>query len=131
MRKVIRTSDAPKPLGVYSQAILSDGFVFVAGQVPVNPATGQLELGDIHFETRRVLRNIAAILHTAGSSLAEAVRLGVFLANVDDFPALNEVFAEFFPMNPPARTTIFCTLPKNIKVEIDCIARVKRRKGCR
>ncbi|HMD96940.1 MAG TPA: Rid family detoxifying hydrolase [Terriglobia bacterium] len=131
MRKVIRTPDAPKPLGVYSQAIVADGFVFVAGQVPVNPATGQLELGDVRSETRLVLRNIAAVLHAAGSSLADAVRMGVFLSDLNDFPAMNEVFAEFFPGDPPARTTVTCTLPKNIKVEIDCIARVKRRKGHR
>jgi 2-iminobutanoate/2-iminopropanoate deaminase len=129
MRKVIRTPDAPKPLGVYSQAIVTDGFVFVAGQVPVNPATGQLELGDIRLETHRVLRNVAAILQAAGSSLADAVRMGVFLSDLSDFPAMNEVFAEFFPVNPPARTTVACTLPKNIKVEIDCVARVKRAKG--
>jgi len=100
MRKVIRTPDAPKPLGVYSQAIVSDGFVFVAGQIPVNPSTGELELGDVRSETRLVLRNIAAVLHAAGSSLADAVRMGVFA----------------------------CTLPKNIKVEIDCIAHVRRVK---
>jgi len=126
MRKVIRTPDAPTPLGVYSQAIVADGFVFVAGQVPVNPATGQLELGDIRSETRRVLRNIAAVLEAAGSSLADAVRMGVFLSDLNDFSAMNEVFAEFFRDNPPARTTVACALPKNIKVEIDCIARVKR-----
>jgi len=128
MRKVIRTPDAPKPLGVYSQAIVSDGFVFVAGQIPVNPSTGELELGDVRSETRLVLRNIAAVLHAAGSSLADAVRMGVFLSDLNDFAAMNEVFAKFFPVNPPARTTVACTLPKNIKVEIDCIAHVRRVK---
>ena len=127
MRRVVRTSDAPKPLGVYSQAIVADGFVFVAGQAPINPETGQMELGDIRSETRRVLRNIAAILHAAGSSLSSAVRMGVFLADLNDFQAMNEVFREFFPENPPARTTVGCSLPR-MKVEIDCIARVTRPK---
>lgn len=125
MRKVIRTLDAPRPQGVYSQAIVSDGWVFVAGQGAINPQTGQFELGDIRSETRRVLQNIRAILEAAGSSLEHAVRMGVFLADLGDFQAMNDVFREFFPENPPARTTIGCTLPR-IKVEIDCIARVRQ-----
>jgi 2-iminobutanoate/2-iminopropanoate deaminase len=125
MRKVIRTAEGPRPLGVYSQAIVCDGFVFVAGQGPINPATNEMELGDIRSETRRVLRNIDAILHASGSSLQDAVRMGVFLADLADFPAMNEVFREFFPENPPARTTVGCTLPR-IKVEIDCIARLRK-----
>jgi len=125
MRKVIRTAEGPRPLGVYSQAIVCDGFVFVAGQGPINPATNEMELGDIRSETRRVLRNIDAILHASGSSLRDSVRMGVFLADLADFPAMNEVFREFFPENPPARTTIGCTLP-GIKVEIDCIARLRK-----
>jgi len=126
MRKAIRTAEAPRPLGVYSQAIVCDGFVFVAGQGPINPASNEMELGDIRSETRRVLRNIGAILEAAGSSLRDAVRMGVFLADLADFPAMNEVFREFFPEDPPARTTVGCTLPR-IKVEIDCIARLRRR----
>lgn len=125
MGKVIRTQEAPRPLGVYSQAIVADGFVFVAGQVPFNPMTNEMELGDVRSETRRVLKNVAAILEAAGSSLRDAVRLGVFLADLNDFAAMNEVFREFFPENPPARTTVGCLLPK-IKVEIDCIARLRK-----
>ncbi|HEV3278472.1 MAG TPA: Rid family detoxifying hydrolase [Terriglobia bacterium] len=128
MRKVIRTADAPRPVGVYSQAIVADGFAFVAGQGPINPATNKWERGDIRSETRRALRNIGAILEAAGSSLRDAVRMGVFLADLADFPAMNEVFREFFPDNPPARTTVGCTLP-GIKVEIDCIAHVRKRTG--
>lgn len=123
MRKVIRTSDAPRPLGVYSQAIVTDGFVFVAGQGPINPKTNEMELGEIRPEVRRTLRNLQAILQAAGSSLRDVVRVGVFLADLNDFAAMNEVFKEFFPENPPARTTVGVQLPK-IKVEIDCIARV-------
>lgn len=126
MRKVIRTAEAPKPLGVYSQAIVADGLVFVSGQGPINPETNQMELGDIRSETRRVLRNIQAILQTAGCSLRDAVRMGVFLADLNDFPAMNEVFREFFPEDPPARTTVGVQLPK-MKVEIDCIARLRGR----
>jgi len=129
MRKVVRTPEAPRPLGVYSQGIVAGGLVFVAGQGPVNPATNELELGDIHSQTRRVLQNIRAILEAAGSSLDHAVRMGVFLADLSDFGAMNEVFREFFPNNPPARTTVGCQLPKaGMKVEIDCIARVRDRR---
>jgi 2-iminobutanoate/2-iminopropanoate deaminase len=127
MRKVIRTSEAPRPLGVYSQAIVVDGFVFLAGQGPINPKTNQMELGDIRSEVRLTLRNLQAILAAAGSSLKDIVRIGVFLADLNDFAAMNEVFKEFFPENPPARTTVGAQLPK-IKVEIDCIARVRKNR---
>lgn len=126
MRKIIRTTDGPRPLGVYSQAIVSDGLVFVSGQGPINPQTNEMELGDIRAEVRRTLRNLDAILHASGSSLREVVRIGVFLSDLNDFAAMNEVFKEFFPENPPARTTVGAQLPK-IKVEIDCIARVRRK----
>ncbi len=127
MRKVIRSTDAPRPRGPYSPAIVADGFVFVAGQGPVNPRTNELELGDIRAETRRTLENIRAILDAAGSSLREVVRVGVFLSDMKDFDAMNEVYREFFPELPPARTTVGAQLPK-IKVEIDCIARVRKPK---
>ena len=127
MRKVIRTPDAPRPRGIYSQAIVADGFVFVAGQLPVNPKTNELELGDVKSEARLTLRNLQAVLQAAGSSLRDIVRIGVFLADLKDFAALNEVFAEFFPEDPPARTTVAAMLPK-IKIEIDCIARVRKKR---
>ena len=123
MRKAVRTSDAPRPRGVYSQAIVADGFVFVSGQVPVNPRTNQLEPGDIRSEARRALENMRAILLAAGCSLSDVVRVCVFLADLNDFDAMNEVYQKFFPANPPARTTVGAQLP-NIKVEIDCIARL-------
>jgi len=125
MRKVIRTSDGPRPQGVCSQAIVSEGWVFVAGQACVNPRTNQLELGDIKSETRRTLENIRAILEGAGSSLRDVVRVGVFLADMNDFAAMNEVYKQFFPEDPPARTTVGVQLGK-IKIEIDCIARVSK-----
>ncbi len=127
MRKVVRTSDAPKPKGVYSQAIVADGFVFVAGQACVNPRTNEFEYGDIQSETRQTLENIRAILEAAGSSLKEVVRVGVFLADLNDFAAMNEVYKQYFPEDQPARTTVGVQLPK-IRIEIDCIARLKKRR---
>jgi len=125
MRKVIQSKKIPQPRGVYSPAIVADGFVFVAGQAAINPTTNEFELGDIRSETRRALENIQAILQAAGSSLRDVVRVGVFLSNIKDFAAMNEVYQEFFPKDPPARTTVGVSLPK-IKVEIDCIARVRK-----
>lgn len=125
MRKVIRSSRAPRPRGVYSQAIVSGGFVFVAGQGPINPETNELELGDIRNETARTLENIRAILIAAGSSLRDVVRVSVFLADIQDFDAMNSVYQKFFPTDPPARTTVGAQLPK-IKIEIDCIARLSK-----
>jgi 2-iminobutanoate/2-iminopropanoate deaminase len=125
MYRVIRTSEGPQPRGVYSQAIVADGFVFVAGQAAINPKSNELELGDIRSEVRRTLQNIQGILQAAGSSLRDVVRVGIFLADINDFAAMNEVYREFFPENPPARTTVGAQLPK-IKVEIDCIARVRK-----
>jgi 2-iminobutanoate/2-iminopropanoate deaminase len=128
MRKVIRTPDAPKPRGVYSQAIVDGDFVFVAGQASINPQTNELELGDIRSETRRTLGNIQAILQAAGCTLRDVVRVGVYLADLNDFEAMNEVFRKFFPDDPPARSTVGCSLPK-IKIEIDCIARQRKARG--
>jgi 2-iminobutanoate/2-iminopropanoate deaminase len=125
MRKAIHPAAAPRPRGPYSPAIVAEGFVFVAGQGPVNPKTNELELGDVRSETRRTLENIRLILSAAGSSLRDVVRVGVFLADMNDFAAMNEVYREFFPEAPPARTTVGAQLPK-IKVEIDCIARVRK-----
>lgn len=125
MHKVVRTPLAPRPRGIYSQAIVADGFVFVAGQGPLNPETNELELGDIRSETHRTLANIRAILVAAGSSLRDVVRVGVFLADMKDFDAMNSVYRKFFPVDPPARTTVGVQLPK-IKIEIDCIARLSK-----
>ena len=125
MRKVVKSKKAPQPRGPYSPAIIADGFVFVAGQAAINPQTNEFELGDVRAETRRTLENIKAILESAGSSMKEVVRVGVFLSDMKNFAAMNEVYATFFPKDPPARTTVGVSMPK-IKVEIDCIARVSK-----
>lgn len=125
MRKVIRTPDGPRPRGVYSQAIVDGDFVFVAGQASINPKTNELELGDIRSETRRTLSNIQAILQAAGCTMRDVVRVGIFLNDIADFDAMNEIYRKFFPDDPPARTTVGCVLPK-IKIEIDCIARLRK-----
>jgi 2-iminobutanoate/2-iminopropanoate deaminase len=126
MRKVVHTKKAPQPRGVYSQAIVAGGFVFVAGQACVNPKTNEYELGDVQSETRQTLNNISAILKAAGSSLKDVVRVGVFLGDLNDFAAMNEIYKQFFPKDQPARTTVGCQLSK-IKIEIDCIARVSKK----
>jgi 2-iminobutanoate/2-iminopropanoate deaminase len=123
MRKVISTADAPKAIGPYSQAIRANGFVFVSGQVAIDPANQQVITGDIAAQTDRVLTNLSAILEVAGSSLARVVRSTVFLKNMSDFTAMNEVYGKYFSSQPPARSTVEVSrLPKDVLVEIDVIA---------
>jgi 2-iminobutanoate/2-iminopropanoate deaminase len=123
MRKVISTADAPKAIGPYSQAIRANGFVFVSGQVAIDPANQQVITGDIAAQTDRVLTNLSAILEVAGSSLARVVRSTVFLKNMSDFTAMNEVYGKYFISQPPARSTVEVSrLPKDVLVEIDVIA---------
>lgn len=122
-RTVVRTTDAPAAVGPYSQAIVAAGMVFASGQIPLDPATGQVVEGDIGVMTRRVLMNLEAVLKAAGSSLAQTVKITVFLADMNDFQAMNAVFAEFFPTTPPARSTVeVARLPRDVRVEIDAIA---------
>jgi len=123
MREVISTSDAPQAIGPYSQAIKANGLVFVSGQVAIDPATQQVISGDVAAQTDRVLRNLSHILQAAGSSMAKVVRCGVFLKNMPDFAAMNEVYARYFTAAPPARSTVEVSrLPKDVMVEIDVIA---------
>ncbi len=123
MRNVIATDGAPKAIGPYSQAIKANGFIFVSGQTPLDPTTQQMVSGGVPEQTERVLNNISAILKAAGSSLDKVVRCGVFLKNMNDFAAMNEVYARFFSGNPPARSTVeVARLPKDCLVEIDAIA---------
>ncbi len=123
MRHVVSTPDAPKAIGPYSQAIRANGFVFVSGQVAIDPATQQVLNGDIAAQTERVLQNLAAILKAAGSGLDMVVRSTVFLKNMNDFAAMNEVYGKHFTSAPPARSTVeVARLPKDALVEIDVIA---------
>ena len=123
MRQVIATTDGPKAIGPYSQAIKANGFVFLSGQIPLDPATQQIVPGDVAVQTERVLQNLAAILQAAGSSLAQVVKTTVFLKNMSDFAAMNEVYGRYFTDAPPARSTVeVARLPKDVLVEIDIIA---------
>jgi len=123
MRDVISTKDAPQAIGPYSQAIRANGFVFVSGQVAIDPATQQVISGDVAAQTERVLKNLTAILKGAGSSPDKVVRSTVFLKNMGDFTAMNEVYGRYFPSAPPARSTVeVARLPKDVLVEIDVIA---------
>ena len=123
MREVIATKDAPQAIGPYSQAIRANGFVFVSGQVAIDPATQQVITGDVAGQTERVLKNLSAILKAAGSELEKVVRSTVFLKNMADFAAMNEVYGKYFSSAPPARSTVeVARLPKDVLVEIDVIA---------
>ena len=123
MREVISTPDAPKAIGPYSQAIRANGLVFVSGQVAIDPGTQQVIEGDVAVQTERVIRNLSAILNAAGSSLQMIVRSTVFLKNMGDFAAMNEVYGRHFTGAPPARSTVEAArLPKDVLVEIDVIA---------
>lgn len=125
MREVIATDDAPKAIGPYSQAIRAGGLIFTSGQVAIDPATQQVVSGDVAAQTDRVLRNLAAILQASGSSLDQVVRCTVFLKNMGDFSAMNEVYGRYFKQSPPARSTVeVARLPKDLLVEIDAIALV-------
>jgi len=123
MRDVVATKDAPQAIGPYSQAIRANGFVFVSGQVAIDPATQQVITGDVAAQTERVLKNLSEILKAAGSRLEKVVRSTVFLKNMGDFGAMNEVYGRYFSAQPPARSTVeVARLPKDVLVEIDVIA---------
>ena len=123
-RRVIQTTLAPQAVGAYSQAIAAGNLVFVSGQIPLDPATGSLIVEkDIKSQTRRVLLNLQGVLQGAGVSLGNVVRTTVFLKDMSDFADFNGVYAEFFNVDPPARSTVeVARLPKDVAIEIDCIA---------
>jgi 2-iminobutanoate/2-iminopropanoate deaminase len=123
MRDIIATREGPQAIGPYSQAIRANGFVFVSGQVAIDPATQQFVAGNIAAQTDRVMKNLAGILKAAGSNLQKVVRATVFLKNISDFAAMNEVYGKHFSSAPPARSTVeVARLPKDALVEIDVIA---------
>lgn len=123
MKKIIKTDDAPKAIGPYSQAIEAGGFIFVSGQIPLDPGTGELVQGDIRVQARRVMENAKAVLAASGCSMANVVKATIFLKSMTDFAAVNEVYGGYFPAMPPARATVEVSrLPKDAAVEIDFIA---------
>jgi 2-iminobutanoate/2-iminopropanoate deaminase len=122
-KKVINTDQAPAPIGPYSQSVATNGMLYVSGQIPIVPATGELESGGIQAETRQVMENLSAILQAAGAGFDNVVKTSIFVANMADFAAINEVYGSYFGDNPPARETVeVSALPKYVNVEISCIA---------
>ncbi|AEG14315.1 endoribonuclease L-PSP [Desulfofundulus kuznetsovii DSM 6115] len=122
-KEIVCTDRAPAAIGPYSQAIKAGGFVFVSGQIPIDPVTGKVVEGDIKVQTRQVLNNLREVLAAAGTSLERVVKATVFITDVNDFPGLNEVYAEFFARSAPARSCVAVSrLPKDVLVEIEAIA---------
>lgn len=123
MRDVIATHEAPQAIGPYSQAIRAAGLIFTSGQIAIDPATSQIVAGDVSAQTERVIKNVSAILQSSGTSLDKVIRCTVFLKNMSDFAAMNEVYGRYFKQAPPARSTVeVARLPKDVLVEIDAIA---------
>jgi 2-iminobutanoate/2-iminopropanoate deaminase len=123
MRQAVSTPAAPQAVGPYSQAIRAGSLLFVSGQIPIDPATGQVIAGDAAAQTRRVMESIGEILKAAGSSFDQVVRTTVYLADIAEFPAMNEVYGQYFSAPAPARSTIQAArLPRDAKLEIDVIA---------
>ena len=124
-RQVVLSPDAPRPLSAYSQAIQSGSLLFVSGQIPLDPTTGQLVSGSIALETDRVMQNLSAVLAAAGASLQHVLKTTVYLANMADFAEFNGAYAKYFPSAPPARSTVAVAgLPLGVRVEIEAIAAV-------
>jgi 2-iminobutanoate/2-iminopropanoate deaminase len=125
MKKAIQIPNAPAPVGPYSQAILAGGMLFVSGQIPLNPSTGQLEMNNIEEATHRVMKNIEALLSEAGLSFENVVKTSIFLQDLSDFQAVNGIYASYFQGVPPARETVeVARLPLDVNIEISCIALV-------
>lgn len=123
-KKIVSTDRAPEAIGPYSQAVASGDLVFCSGQVPLDPASGELIEGDVKTQTRRCLENLGAVLEAAGTSFDKVVKVTAYLVDMGDFPEFNEVYGEFFAADPPARATVgVAGLPKGARVEVECIAR--------
>ena len=123
MRKTILTKDAPAPIGPYSQAVISNGTLYISGQIPMNPYTEELVYGDIKEETNQVMKNISAILETAKMNMNDIDKCSIFIADMNDFQDINDVYGTYFNENPPARETVeVARLPKDVRVEISAIA---------
>ena len=125
MKDVVLTPRGPKPIGPYSQAIKANGFVFVSGQIALDPQTGEFAGADVRQQTERVMENLKAILEASGVSLAHVVKTTVYLKDMNEFTAMNEVYGRYFTSNPPARATVEAArLPRDVRVEIECVAEV-------
>ena len=125
MNEVVSTENAPGAIGPYSQAIKANGMVYCSGQIPIDPATGQFVSDDVAAQTEQVFKNLEAVLAAAGTGLGKVVKTTVFLADMDDFAAMNDVYSRFFSDNKPARATVQAArLPRDARVEIDCIATI-------
>ena len=125
-KKQVQTDKAPKAIGPYSQGIVANGFVFASGQIPIDPASGELNTGTIEEQTRQVLKNLGAVLEAAGSSYENVVKATVFLQDMNDFGKMNAVYGEFFPAPYPARAAVqVARLPRDVKIEIEAVALVK------
>ncbi len=125
MKQTVQTQEAPQAIGPYSQGVVANGFLFVSGQIPIDPATGNVVEGDIEAQTERVFRNLAAIVAAAGSAMDRVVKTTVFLKDMGEFARMNAVYARFFPSQPPARSTVeVARLPRDVKVEMDLMALV-------
>lgn len=123
MKTVIFTPDAPKPIGPYSQAVLSNGTLYISGQIPINPQTGQLMKDDIKSQAKQVMENLKAILKEAGMDFNQVVKTSIFVTDISNFPQVNEVYSTYFSNDFPARETVeVCKLPLNADVEISMIA---------
>ena len=121
--KIICTDKAPAPVGPYSQAMAAGDFIYCSGQIPINPATGQLEIGDVERETQLVLENMKAVLEAGGATMADVIKANIFLKDMGDFAAVNGVYGRYFQSNPPARACVeVARLPKDVNVEIECVA---------
>ena len=123
MKEIVATENAPSAIGPYSQAVKTGGMVFCSGQIPIDVATGEFVSNDVAEQTEQVLKNLSAVLEAAGTSLNNVVKTTVFLSDMNDFAAMNEIYAKYFSENKPARATVQAArLPRDAKVEIDCIA---------
>ena len=123
MKEIISTENAPGAIGPYSQAVKTGNMVFLSGQIPIDPQTGEFVSNDVAEQTEQVLKNLSAVLEAAGTSLNNVVKTTVFLADMNDFTAMNEVYARYFSENKPARATVQAArLPRDARVEIECIA---------
>ena len=123
MREIVKTENAPAAIGPYSQAVCAGGFVFASGQIPLDPKTGEFVPGGVSEQTEQVMRNLSAVLEAAGSHLERVVKTTVFLADMNDFAAMNEIYGRYFKTNPPARATVQAArLPRDARVEIEAIA---------